>query len=110
MARFFQISGEVSSNPHIEEVLLHRYGNGIEYILRKPFEEGAQFIIQSIKAHQEDRLYRWWCAIVPNMTSETFMSFEDFRDRMTGANIDKRPAEEILAEAEEIEKRLKHGS
>ena len=44
------------------------------------------------------------------MTSETFMSFEDFRDRMTGANIDKRPAEEILAEAEEIEKRLKHGS
>ena len=91
-------------------MLLHRYGNGIDYILRKPFDKGVEFLTQSIKAQRDERLYAWWCALVPNMTTSTFITFEDFRDRLTGANIDTRPAEEILAEVAEIEKRLKNGS
>lgn len=110
MDEFFQISGEVSTHPQLEEMLLHRYGNGIEYILRKPFTDGAEFLIQAIKAQRDERLYLWWCAVVPNMTASNFMSFDEFRDRLTGANLDTRPAEEILAEVAEIEKRLKHGS
>lgn len=32
------------------------------------------------------------------------VSFADYRDRMTGANIDKRPTDVLLAEIDEIEK------
>lgn len=32
------------------------------------------------------------------------MSLEDYRDQVTGANIDTRPAAAILAELEEVER------
>ena len=110
MDKFFQTCGEVSKQPQLEEMLLHRYSNAIEYILQKPWKEGVEFLRQSLKAQRDERLYSWWCAIVPHMTSDTFISFSDFKDMMTGVNIDERPAEEIFAEVAEIEKRLKNGS
>lgn len=40
------------------------------------------------------------------MTSETFVSFSDYTKRMRGDGIDRRPAYEILREAEEAEASL----
>lgn len=34
------------------------------------------------------------------------MSFEDYYDQATGANIDLRPAKEILAEVEEVRREI----
>ena len=38
-----------------------------------------------------------------------FTSFDDYQSRATGANLDLRPTEEILAELDEVEKNLQEG-
>lgn len=40
------------------------------------------------------------------MTKDSFLSFEEYRDKLTGATIDKRRASEILAELDEVEKQF----
>ena len=58
----------------------------------------------AVKKEQEDRLHRQWCTYLPLMSQEAikYMSFGDYVDRVTGRNIDWRPAEEIIAEIEEL--------
>lgn len=38
-----------------------------------------------------------------------FTSFPDYKSRATGSNIDLRPTEDILAEVDEIERKLQEG-
>ncbi len=46
-----------------------------------------------------------WLVQLPAMAiSGEVMSLEDYRNQVTGANIDTRPAAAILAELEEIER------
>lgn len=37
------------------------------------------------------------------------VSYEEYRDKLTGANIDRRSAAEILAEIDELEKQFNMG-
>lgn len=90
--------------------MLFRYSEGINYILNKDYKEGHKLILKAIEKDRDEKLYQWWVALVPNMNKKTFISFNTFRDSMTGQNIDKRSADEIVAEGIEIEKRLKNGS
>lgn len=56
---------------------------------------------------RDERLYRQWVAQLPVMAMQgVSVSFAEYRDRMTGANIDTRPASVILAELDEIEKQF----
>lgn len=57
----------------------------------------------------EEKAFRQWIAILPVMWSGAakFIEFDEFRDRLTGADIDTRPASEILAEVEEIRQKMK---
>jgi hypothetical protein len=41
--------------------------------------------------------------------SGTNVSFADYKDRVTGANIDRRSTAEILAELDDIERELQEG-
>lgn len=41
-----------------------------------------------------------WCGMLPSLVK--YMSFDEFYDQMTGANIDLRPTEEIIKELEEL--------
>ena len=43
---------------------------------------------------------------LPNMTKENYLSFDQYVDRVTGRNIDKRPVSECMAEIEEIKKKF----
>ena len=54
----------------------------------------------------KDMVHRQWCALYPQMVLGlvNFVSFEDYYNRVTGGSLDLRPAEEILAEAEQIRK------
>lgn len=52
---------------------------------------------------RDERIHRQWTACLPYMTEDTFISFDEYRDRVTGKNIDVRPTEEILAELDELE-------
>lgn len=40
------------------------------------------------------------------MTKDSFISFDEYRDKLTGADIDNRPASEILAELDAVEKQF----
>lgn len=57
----------------------------------------------------EEKAFRQWLAVLPVMWSGAakFIEFDEFRDRLTGADIDTRPASEILAEVEEIRQKMK---
>lgn len=59
---------------------------------------------------QKERHYQAWCSLLPHMTKENYMSFEELHDLLSGKNIDTRPASEILDEVEEIRRTLNNGN
>lgn len=89
--------------------MLHRYHN-IEFILRTPATLGLPLIIKAMEKDRDERLFQQWVAQLPVMAiSGKPVSFADYKDRATGANIDRRTAAEILAEIDEIERELNGG-
>lgn len=69
---------------------------------------GLRLIEKAREKDRDDRIFQQWCVQLPAMAAcESYMSFEDYRDRMTGSNIDRRPAAEILAELEAIEAKFR---
>lgn len=60
--------------------------------------------------NRDERIFQQWVSQLPFMgLTDSFMSFSDYKDRVTGANIDWRPASEINRELDEIEKELQSG-
>lgn len=55
---------------------------------------------------QRKKHYLAWVAQLPYMDEDTYISFEEYFDRVTLRNVDMRPVSEIEAEIEEIEKKL----
>ena len=63
-----------------------------------------------MKEERDERLFRQWTAQLPIMAiTGEIIDFEAYRDRVTGANIGRRPAEEILEELDEVEKKFEKG-
>ena len=59
---------------------------------------------------REDRIFQQWVAQLPVMAySGQHISFADYKDRVTGANIDRRPTAEIELELDAIEKQFQKG-
>lgn len=56
----------------------------------------------------EEKILRQWLAILPVMYEGKvkFVTYEDFRAKLTGSDIDTRPVEEILAEVAEVRKEV----
>lgn len=59
------------------------------------------------KAHEEqvrDRIRDEWVSLLPWMQSGhlKLIQFDEYFDQRTGRNIDRRPAEEIIAELERL--------
>lgn len=68
---------------------------------------GIDLINKAIDETRDERLFRQWCAQLPVMAmSGEAISFEDYRDRLTGGNIDMRPTDELLAELDKVEREL----
>lgn len=73
-------------------------------------ETGLELIIKAMREERDERLFRQWTAQLPIMAiTGEIIDFEAYRDRVTGANIDRRPTEEILAELDEVEKQFEKG-
>lgn len=58
---------------------------------------------------RDERIFRQWVAQLPWMDQDTFVSFQDYKDRVTGANIDRRSVAEIEADLAEVEAQLQRG-
>ena len=58
---------------------------------------------------RDERLFQQWVTQLPWMDQEHFVSFADYKDRVTGANIDRRSVAEIMADLDEVERELQRG-
>ena len=58
---------------------------------------------------QEDRLFQQWVAQLPYMDEKNYIGFEDYKNKLTGVNIDRRSVAEIEADLEEVERQLQRG-
>lgn len=89
--------------------MLHRYHN-IEYVLQLDIDTGALLIAKAMEENREARIFQQWTAQLPVMAfSGEVISFADYKARVTGANIDRRPASEIDKELDEVERIIKEG-
>lgn len=87
--------------------MLHRYHN-IEFVLQTDLDTGLQLISKAIEKDRDDRIFQQWVAQLPMMgMTGTVVSFADYKDRVTGANIDRRPVAQIMVELDEVENRIK---
>lgn len=89
--------------------MLHRYHN-IDYVLHTEFDLGLALISKAIEKDRDERLFQQWTVQLPLMalTGEV-ESFADYKDRVTGANIDRRSVAEINRELDEVERELREG-
>lgn len=89
--------------------MLHRYHN-IEYVLQSDLELGLALIDKAIEKDRDERLFQQWTAQLPVMalTGEV-VGFADYKNRVTGANIDRRPTADINRELDEVERELREG-
>ena len=88
------------------DLLLHRY-HDIDYVMSLDLETALRLTINAKEEERDERIFRQWVAQPPltAMSGET-ISFEDYRDRVTGANIDFRPTAEIMAELDDVERQF----
>lgn len=64
--------------------------------------DGIALIKKAEENALEDRLRLQWVVQLPYMDTDSYISFENYKARVTGADIDMRPTEEIVGELEEI--------
>ena len=90
-------------------MLLHRYHN-IEFILQLPVEAGLDLIKKAREETRNERIFQQWVVQLPVMAySGKSVSFADYKDRVTGANIDRRSTAELMKELDEVEAELQKG-
>lgn len=90
-------------------MLLHRYHN-IEFILQLDGDTGLDLIQKARDNARDERIFQQWVAQLPMMAfSGVTVSFADYRDRVTGANIDRRTTAEIMADLDAAERELQGG-
>lgn len=103
MEEFFLINCQVD-DVELKELLLRRY-----HSLCLDMETGdfIRFVNLAIENEKKDKAERLYLALIPTiMRNGKFITFEHFYQEVSGGNWDFRSSEEILAESEEIERRL----
>jgi hypothetical protein len=89
--------------------LLHRYHN-IEFVLQADPDLGLALIDKAIEKDREEKLFQQWTAQLGVMAfSGEVIGFAEYKDRVTGANIDRRPVAEIQRELDDVERLLQEG-
>jgi len=62
-----------------------------------------------MEKERDERFFRQWVAQLPWMDEKTFVSFADYKDKLTGANIDRRSVAEIERDLADVERQLQRG-
>ncbi len=108
MADFFYIAGRSDGPDEIIDRLASRYGWTYAEICALDLRTLDELDRKAATEIQRDHLRAQWTAMLPYMSLEMlkFISFEDYYNQATGGDLDMRPAAEILAEAQEIRRRL----
>ena len=71
-------------------------------------DDGLLLIRKALEQERDERLFRQWTAQLPIMAyTGKNISFAEYRDRVTGANIDRRSVAEIQNEIDEAMRELR---
>lgn len=90
----------------IKELLLRRY-NDYHVLMEMELSEFIRFIKFAIEKEQDEKLYFRWCIELPYM--EEPCTYNNYKDILTGRNIDKRPEAEIIADIMQAHERMRGG-
>jgi hypothetical protein len=75
-----------------------------------PADTGLAIVAKAMEKDREERIFQQWVVQLPVMAySGKTISFADYKDKVTGANIDRRSTAEILAELDDLERELQEG-
>ena len=86
--------------------MLHRYHN-IDYVLQADLDLGLALIGKAMEKDRDERLFQQWTAQLPIMAiTGQIEGFADYKNRVTGANIDRRPTAEINRDMDAVEREL----
>ena len=92
-------------------MLLSRYHN-IDFVMHLDLIDGLKLYAKAREEKQKERLYQAWVSLYPHFREDTFISWEDYRDRhihmpataATTAII--KSAEQLIAEAADIRQQI----
>lgn len=102
MVEFFRGCAEIQRRAEeVEDFLLRRY-NSIDYVMKLDANRFFKLYKAAMQSEKREKWYMQWLVQLPLMTSDTYVSFEDYIGKITGQNIDKRSNEEIIAEIEQM--------
>ena len=108
MEKFFLIGCQVDEI-ELKELLLRRYGR-FDFNEMK-LDEFVEFVALAITNDRKDKIREEYFAWLPILIRiGHYMTFDQFYDERTGANIDWRPIDEIMKEVEEIQERFANGN
>ena len=100
MEVFFLIGCQINE-VEIKELLLRRY-HTLDFIKDMKLDEFLDFLILAIENESKDKTERQYLALLPYLClTGKYMTFDKFYEQISGANIDWRPAEEIMREIDE---------
>lgn len=103
MESFFLAGGTVDEI-ELKELLYRRY-HTLEMVNTMEFMEFIDFVVFAKEKDSEEKIYMQWCAMLPSLNQ--YMSFSAFKEKLTGSNIDMRPAAEIISEIEALHRKDK---
>lgn len=84
----------------------------MSFIMSLPANTGIDIYIKAVEKNTERQVWEQWLAAYPNMTKETFISFNDYFKKMKQPQNtnDNRSDDEIIQDAENILKRMKRSN
>lgn len=108
MEGFFSLA-RCRSEAELIDLIAERYGWTIEQIMEIDAKQFVDLTLLAVNERTKKRAFSEWLAVSPFMYMEwlKFVPFEEFLKRVTGQNIDLRPDEEILAEAQAIRNEIR---
>lgn len=76
----------------------------MDYILQMDVETFIEMLEIAMEKEQEELAHRQWSAMLPFMSLGMleYVSFHEYFEKLSGKNVDLRPASEIIAEIEEL--------
>ena len=88
-------------------MLLHRY-HDMDYIMGLDVNTGLDLFVKAAEKERDERIFAQWVAQLPVMAiSDKAVSFAEYREKLTGENIDRRSVHDIMAELDEVERKFK---
>lgn len=81
----------------------------MDYILQTDVDTGLRLIRKAAEQERDDRIFQQWVVQLPHMSKDTFISFADYKNKLTGADIDRRSVAEIEADLSDVERQLQRG-